>query len=107
MERPRTHTPEQKKRYAANRKERSPEITARQNRNNYLHRKADPESHQKLKARSLTRARIRSGLLARQPCEVCGAGTVEAHHDDYSRPDDVRWLCPDHHREHHRAQQAA
>lgn len=41
------------------------------------------------------------GRLIRQPCEVCGAEKVEAHHDDYARPLDVRWLCRDHHEELH------
>lgn len=44
---------------------------------------------------------IRDGRLERQPCEACGA-RAHAHHDDYSRPLDVRWLCPRHHSEHHR-----
>lgn len=39
---------------------------------------------------------IRAGRLERQPCEVCGK-KAQAHHDDYSKPLDVRWLCPLHH----------
>lgn len=42
----------------------------------------------------------RLGLLVPQPCEVCGAG-AEAHHPDYDRPGDVRWLCRKHHRQLH------
>jgi hypothetical protein len=39
------------------------------------------------------------GTLKTQPCEVCGSTvSVEAHHEDYSRPLDVRWLCNYHHR---------
>ncbi len=45
---------------------------------------------------------IKSGALVRQPCEVCGAEKVDAHHDDYSKPLDVRWLCRKHHLHHHR-----
>ena len=43
---------------------------------------------------------IRSGKLVRQPCEVCGGPAAEshAHHPDYSRPDDIRWLCGTCHR---------
>lgn len=45
---------------------------------------------------------LAAGKLIRQPCEVCGSGRyVEAHHDDYAKPLDVRWLCKSHHRQHH------
>lgn len=44
---------------------------------------------------------IRDGRLKRGPCEKCGAIKAEAHHDDYSKPLEVRWLCLKHHREHH------
>lgn len=30
-----------------------------------------------------------------------GRVRYRAHHDDYSRPLDVRWLCQPHHLEHH------
>lgn len=43
----------------------------------------------------LTRAVI-EGRLVRQPCETCGK-KADAHHDDYSRPLEVRWLCRTHH----------
>ena len=43
----------------------------------------------------------RRGDLVPQPCEVCGKHTVDAHHDDYDRPLDVRWLCRRHHVQHH------
>lgn len=43
----------------------------------------------------------RSGRLASQPCEKCGRHDAQAHHDDYSKPLDVRWLCPPHHRAEH------
>lgn len=45
---------------------------------------------------------IRDGRLTRQPCEVCGAKRAQAHHDDYSKPLDVRWLCTTHHAEWHK-----
>lgn len=45
---------------------------------------------------------IRDGLLIKKPCEVCGKKNVHAHHDDYARPLDVRWLCEIHHKEWHR-----
>lgn len=44
---------------------------------------------------------IRRRELVRQPCEVCGAADTEGHHDDYSKPLTVRWLCKAHHLEAH------
>ncbi len=53
--------------------------------------------------RRLTANKIRQGILIRMPCEVCKTETdVQAHHDDYNKPLDVRWLCRKHHQEHHR-----
>jgi hypothetical protein len=34
---------------------------------------------------------------------TCGEPRVDAHHDDYARPLDVRWLCRPHHRLTHAA----
>ena len=45
---------------------------------------------------------IRDGRIKRQPCEVCGSEKAQAHHDDYSKPLDVRWLCTTHHAEWHK-----
>lgn len=44
---------------------------------------------------------MKRGLIQREPCEGCGTAgmqvngipSVVAHHDDYNRPLDVRWLC--------------
>ncbi len=44
---------------------------------------------------------IDTGRLSRCPCEVCGSAKAQAHHDDYRRPLDVRWLCITHHRAWH------
>lgn len=44
---------------------------------------------------------VRDGKLVPQPCEECGM-TAQAHHDDYSKPLDVRWLCPTHHSQWHK-----
>ena len=41
------------------------------------------------------------GILKNGKCEVCGSKKSEAHHDDYSKPLKVRWLCRKHHHEHH------
>jgi len=38
-----------------------------------------------------------SGTLTQQPCEKCRAARTIAHHDDYDKPLEVRWLCRSHH----------
>lgn len=57
---------------------------------------------EKRRAHGLVAKALRRGILERAPCEVCGSENVHAHHDDYSQPLKVRWLCPAHHGEHHR-----
>lgn len=41
---------------------------------------------------------VRDGKLQKEPCFMCGAEKVEAHHPDYSQPLTVIWLCPGHHK---------
>jgi hypothetical protein len=45
----------------------------------------------------------RRGVIIPEPCEVCGSGKSEAHHDSYLREDwlNVRWLCRLHHKAWH------
>ncbi len=63
------------------------------------YRKDNPE---KIFAYSKVAQAIRQKKLKRQPCEVCGSTVrINAHHDDYSKPLEVRWLCPQHHMELH------
>ena len=52
--------------------------------------------------RSTTNMLVRRGKITKKPCEVCGGlSNLEAHHDDYSKPEQVRWLCAIDHKEHH------
>jgi hypothetical protein len=45
----------------------------------------------------------RTNKLIPQPCEVCGKKkNIHAHHDDYSKPLKVKWLCLRHHVARHR-----
>lgn len=56
---------------------------------------------ERLAAKQAVLIATRCGKLVRMPCEVCGEAKTHGHHDDYSKPLTVRWLCPSHHREHH------
>lgn len=62
--------------------------------------RADREA-QKRRARGMVHRAVRDGVLSRQPCGVCGVERTEAHHEDYSKPLEVRWLCKRHHEEAH------
>lgn len=55
----------------------------------------------KYKAHTMVNNAMSAGKLEKQPCEVCGDTRVHAHHDDYTKPLEVRWLCAAHHRQWH------
>ena len=44
---------------------------------------------------------VKRGELTPKPCEACGNPKTEAHHCDYNKPLDVRWLCRKCHTEWH------
>ena len=49
----------------------------------------------KTKAHNVISRLVRSGNLEREDCEKCGSSKdIHAHHDDYKKPLNVRWLCP-------------
>jgi hypothetical protein len=52
-------------------------------------------------ARSYAGVYKRKGKLIPQPCEACADEAVQMHHDDYSKPLEVRWLCAPCHRKFH------
>jgi len=57
----------------------------------------------KRKAHNAVNNALRDGKMTKKPCEVCGSSyKPHAHHDDYDKVYDVRWLCNEHHREWHR-----
>lgn len=57
---------------------------------------------EKATAREKLRYAVRSGKINREPCVVCGKKNGEGHHEDYSKPLEVVWLCGIHHRERHK-----
>jgi len=56
---------------------------------------------EKARAHMMVRDAIAVGILHREPCSICGALASQAHHEDYSRPLDVNWLCKEHHEQRH------
>lgn len=50
-----------------------------------------PEKYQ---AQRAAQKAIRNGLLIRENCEICNKSNTHAHHEDYSKPLEVKWLCP-------------
>ena len=52
----------------------------------------------KRNARAMLRYAFITGRIIKMPCEICGeTKNIQAHHEDYSKPLDVIWLCPEHH----------
>lgn len=41
---------------------------------------------------------LKNGKLLKEACAICDEPKVEAHHEDYSEPLDVIWLCNYHHK---------
>lgn len=62
-------------------------------------RKRNPD---KYSARSAVTNAVRDGRLEKTPCVICGASKVVGHHEDYSRPLDVVWMCQAHHVQYHK-----
>lgn len=62
---------------------------------------------QKHAAQRAVKDAVRTGALVRQPCIRCTEegrkqrGTSHGHHEDYSKPLEVIWLCPFHHVKRH------
>lgn len=63
------------------------------------HIKKFPE---KYKARVMVSNAVRDGRLTKMNCVECSNPEVQAHHEDYSKPLDVVWLCVDCHMKRHR-----
>lgn len=63
----------------------------------------DPALRIRHEARWKVRRAVAAGALVRQPCERCSEIKSQAHHDDYGKPLDVRWLCAACHRAWHKS----
>lgn len=88
------------------------------NRQNYRKRASTPEGRAKENERgrkhreknklartayALCEYAIRSGKLKQMPCQRCRSKKhIDAHHEDYTKPMEVTWLCRDCHGLRHR-----
>lgn len=58
----------------------------------------------KYAAHVITHNHVRDGkLIPATSCSICGSTKkIEGHHDDYTKPLDVRWLCESCHKDWHK-----
>lgn len=56
----------------------------------------------KERARKKLQRAVKDGYIKKKPCQLCGLLNSQGHHEDYSKPLEVIWLCPVHHRELHK-----
>lgn len=64
-------------------------------------KKSNANHKDERRAQHIVNSSIERGKLKRKPCEKCGAERADAHHDDYNKPLEVRWLCRKCHAEWH------
>lgn len=74
--------------------------------------KAREKYPEKFAAQKTLNEAVRSGRIVRpETCEACGQkpprnrlgrSSIQGHHDDYSKPLEVRWLCQPCHNRHHK-----
>lgn len=48
---------------------------------------------EKERARTALRHAVRDGKITKEPCRYCGDLRSQGHHEDYSKPLDVIWVC--------------
>ena len=59
------------------------------------------ENYEKCQARWAVKYAVKTGRLRKGRCWVAGPdckGRIEAHHHDYTKPLEIKWLCARHHR---------
>ena len=56
----------------------------------------------KRNASAMVRKAIKKGWLIKKNCEVCDNPKSQGHHEDYSNPLEVVWLCDKHHKIRHK-----
>lgn len=62
-----------------------------------------PDNKTKHRARRIAYKAYRAGEIIKKPCAVCGTTNLKLHmhHEDYSKPLEIVWLCYYHHQLRH------
>jgi hypothetical protein len=66
------------------------------------HKKWIDKNRNKREAHYILNNAISKGEIVKGKCEQCKSVKTEAHHEDYSKPLEVKWLCNKHHTSLHR-----
>lgn len=66
------------------------------------HRQWIERNRQKRNVHIVVNNAVKRGLICPQPCYSCGTQETEAHHEDYSKPFEITWLCKPCHGRRHR-----
>lgn len=68
-----------------------------------INRRYRQRHREKYRAHTILNNALASGKIQKLPCSQCGNPNSQAHHEDYSQPLEVVWLCARHHSELHAA----
>lgn len=90
--------PEARQRIIAYEREREKDPKRKAQKQEYQRRRR-AKSPGKNTARGKVRRALINGTLIKKPCEMCGDEKSQAHHPDYRKYLNVRWLCRKHHME--------
>jgi hypothetical protein len=66
------------------------------------HGELSPLQRLKSNARAYANVYYRRGSLAKKPCVVCASDNSQKHHEDYTKPLEVIWMCRTCHLEYHK-----
>lgn len=65
------------------------------------HKDLPEVARMKANARATAKMAVRNGQIKRDACLICGSQESEMHHEDYSKPLEVIWVCRPCHLGHH------
>lgn len=57
------------------------------------HRDLPDNARKKATARAYANVYLKRGKIKKEPCRICGDLKSQMHHEDYSKPTEVIWLC--------------